>query len=110
MDKKSVEERVKTRLPEAGAEIIKELVQTASDRLCIRLGEDSLPDAFKSICVDATVKLYRRLYYEGISSEGAANISTSFVADVLAEYERDIADWKRKKKDDSGAEGTLRFL
>jgi len=75
-------------------EVLKDYIQIISDRLCLRLGLDYLPQTFDSICVDATVKMVRRTYYEGISSEGAANISTSFVEDILAEYEQEIKDWK----------------
>lgn len=87
--------RVKTRLPElsdkANDELLNELVLTIKDRLLIRLGAgEQLPASFNSICVDATIKLYRRMYYEGISSENGGNISTSFVEDILNEYQREI--------------------
>lgn len=86
--------RVKTRLPELSDEtnedLLKELTNTVKDRLLIRLGAGGLPAPFYSICVDATVKLYRRMYYEGISSENGGNLSTSFVEDILNEYQREI--------------------
>ena len=87
-------ERLKTRLPdtELTDEQLSEYLQTMSDRLCLRLGVDTLPTLFQSICVDATVKMVRRTYYEGISSEGVANISTSFVDNILAEYDDEIGD------------------
>lgn len=89
--------RLKTRLPDTqltDAQLA-EYLTTMSDRLCLRLGADTLPPLFGSICVDATVKMVRRTYYEGISSEGVANISTSFVDDILAEYAGEIDDWKK---------------
>ena len=82
-------ERVRKRIPyDEGVsdEVLMEYIDTVSDRLCLRLGVDILPRLFESICVDAVVKMHRRVYYEGISSEGTANITTSFVDNILAEY------------------------
>lgn len=105
-------ERVKNRISDAEAsdELLTELITTVTDRLCIRLGESTLPDVFASICVDAVVKMYRRMYYEGISSEGVANISTSFVEDILAEYAQEIGEWRLSKSNSSGSGRTVRFL
>lgn len=88
--------RLRVRLPDTQLTDpqLRELLQTISDRLCLRLGEDTLPPLFYSICIDATVKMVRRIYYEGISSEGAANISTSFVDNVLSEYADEISDYR----------------
>lgn len=89
-------ERVKTRIPEdtVSYDLLEEYIQTVSDRLCLRLGTNELPTVFESICTDAVVKMVRRTYYEGISSEGVANISTSFVENILGEYAQEIEDWK----------------
>ena len=78
-------ERVRKRIPEdtVSDDDLQEYIDTMSDRLCLRLGLDILPRVFESICVDAAVKMYRRTYYEGISSEGAANMTTTFVDDIL---------------------------
>lgn len=70
----------------------------------------ALPNLFESICVDAVVKMYRRTYYEGISSEGAANISTTFVDDVLSEYAQEIGDWKTQQANVGGSGKVVRFL
>lgn len=88
--------RIRIRLPNTQLtnNQLEEYLETMSDRLCLRLGVDMLQPLFYSICVDATVKMVRRTYYEGISSEGAANISTSFVDDILLEYTEEIEDWK----------------
>lgn len=105
-------DRIRIRLdPEEVEEaVINELAVTVSDRICIRLGEDSLPDPFYSICVDAAVKMGRRIYYEGISSEGTANLSTSFVDDILSEYDNEIAAWKERKANAGGSGRVVRFL
>lgn len=105
-------DRVRLRLTGEQVEdaVLGEYVTTISDRLCIRLGETTLPATFQSICVDAVVKMYRRLYYEGISSEGSANLSTSFVDNVLAEYDSEISDWKLKKANSGSNDRVVRLL
>lgn len=87
-----------------------EMIQAVSDRLCIRLGEETLPAVFTSICVDAVVKMYRRIYYEGISTENNGSLSTAFVEDVLAEYAGEISDWKSRKANTSGSGRMVHFL
>ena len=107
-----IAERISNRMN--GEEIdytkMNELITIVSDRLCIRLGETQLPDAFRSICADASVKMYRRLYYEGITTEGTEGISTSFVSDVLSEYNDEISSWKEQKSNTSGSGRVVRFL
>lgn len=104
--------RLKLRLPEQklNDEQLQEYITTVSDRLCLRLGADSLPPLFNSVCVDATVKMIRRIYYEGVSSEGVANISTSFVDDILAEYADEISDWKNTQAESGNNKKVVSFL
>ena len=75
--------------------VMTELAQTILDRLCLRLGvtEATFPTLFQSIAVDATVKAWRRRYFEGLSSEGTVNLTSSFVSDILHEYDAEINDW-----------------
>lgn len=91
--------RIQLRIDEADMNIDKlnELLQTVNDRLCIQLTVKTLPKPFESICVDATVKMYRRMYFEGISTESATNLSTTFVNDVLAEYSSEITAYLESK-------------
>ena len=105
-------QRLLIRLPDTqlANEQLTEYLQTMSDRLCLRLGVETLPAIFASICVDATVKMVRRTYYEGISSEGVANISTSFVDDILAEYAGEIGDWKNAQADAGNSKKVVTFL
>ena len=101
--------RLKIRLPDTqltDAQLT-EYLTTMSDRLCLRLGADTLPPLFNSICVDATVKMVRRTYYEGISSEGVANISTSFVDDILDEYADEIARYRDQQANGAGGSGKV---
>ena len=103
--------RLKTRLPntELTDNDLLEYLSTVSDRLCLRLGAEELPPLFGSVCVDATVKMIRRIYYEGISSEGVANISTSFVDDILAEYASEIGDWKTTQAESGNGSTVVNF-
>lgn len=71
---------------------------TVSDRLCIRLGTDKLPENFYTICADAVVKMHRRFCYEGISSENDGGITVSFADSVLSEYEKEISDYVSAKR------------
>lgn len=105
-------QRLLVRLPDTQLtnEQLTEYLQTMSDRLCLRLGVETLPAIFESICVDATVKMVRRTYYEGISSEGVANISTSFVDNILAEYAGEIGDWKSAQADAGKSKKVVTFL
>ena len=75
--------------------IMEEIVQTVTDRLCLRLGvsENTFPSSFVSIVAEASVKVWRRRYYEGIETEKVENLSTTFIADVLAEYQPEIDKW-----------------
>lgn len=76
-------------------------------RLCLRLGTDSLPQQFIQIAVEACIKLFRRYYYEGISSENDGGLSVSFVEDILSEYSADISAYKVREGTNGG---TVRFL
>lgn len=105
-------ERVRCRIPEVevSGDTLDEYIRIVSDRLCLRLGVDILPALFESICVDAVIKMHRRAYYEGITSEGAANISTSFVDDVLSEYADEITLYRERQSNSSGSGKVVHFL
>lgn len=106
-----IAERVIMRLGNENADpvIIQDYTKIITDRLCLRLGEDTLPVQFEGIAADATVKLYRRAMFEGISSEGTDGLSTSFVEDILAEYDAEITAYKEAKEKRDG-DRTLFFL
>lgn len=94
---KDIEARVWVRLGETptaqDAAAMADLVRTIEDRICLRIGAVRCPDALASIVTDAAVKAWRRRYYEGITSESAGDISTSFVDDILSEYEQEISGY-----------------
>ena len=103
--------RVKVRLTgDEGApadEELKEVVRGVSDRLCMLLRTEELPTLAESIAVDAAVKVVRRKFYEGVSSESegqAGSLSTGFFEQVLGEYAVEIAGLR----DMLAADGELR--
>ena len=44
--------------------------------------------------MDAVVKMHRRFFYEGVSSENDGGISVSYADDVLSEYAQEIEEYK----------------
>jgi hypothetical protein len=95
--------------------VITELVQTVFDRLCIRLGVTTanFPAVFASVAVDATIKAWRRRYFEGLSSEGTVSLTSSFFEDILNEYNDEISDWLASasaKEAESSVRRGVRFI
>lgn len=111
---KSIAERARVRLLDDSVtdDMLSEYAQTATDRICLRLGVDEVPKLFESIAVDVIVKMHRRSFYEGISSESADTLSTSFVDDLLNEYNEEFQSYKdrMKNEDDSGSLKVVTFL
>lgn len=107
-------DRVITRLPEEGEvdnRLLDELIETAKDRICLILDEEELPFKFESICVDVVVKMYRKKFYEGISSEGIDSLNTTFVNNVLGEYSEEFRLYlDRKEKREEQDKKKVRFL
>ncbi|WP_272075877.1 hypothetical protein ABNG39_11535 [Streptococcus dysgalactiae] len=92
--------RVKIRLSDetnVNPLLFSELVQTAIDRINLKVGDVVFNPIFNSIAVDVVVKMYRRMYFEGIETENADTISTKFVADILAEYGDELASYKKDR-------------
>ena len=89
----TVLERVKVRIPEAKSDILEELVASATDRILLRIGKDELPAKLETIAVEIVTKMYRKMYYEGITSESADTLTVSFVENIFAEYEEEFKRW-----------------
>lgn len=108
--------RVQTRLGNEPYDegVLADIVQTVTDRLSLRLGlsePDTLPALLYSVGVDASIKAFRRRYYEGIKSETEGGLSTSFVEDILDEYASEIKGYiASAKPEDLGGTGVVRFL
>lgn len=107
----SLLERAETRLArelqhdpdQLRASILREICDLAETRICLRVRTQTLPEILEPIAADIVVKLWRRLSYEGISSEGADKISTSFVEDILAEYEPDLQAYQDAMDQETGS-------
>lgn len=89
----AVLERVKVRIPEAKEGVLEELVTSATDRILLRIGKDELPAKLETIAVEIVTKMYRKMYYEGITSESADTLTVSFVENIFAEYEEEFKRW-----------------
>lgn len=92
--------------------VMGEISQTVLDRICIRLGisnEQEFPALFYGVCAEASVKAYRRRYYEGIQSESASGVfSDTFVEDILSEYEKEFETYRNGN--DVGSSKRVHFL
>lgn len=96
-------DRVKLRLPEeTNDQILGEFIQTAIDRINLRVKQTIFPTSLESILVEIVVKMYRRKYYEGISSESADTLNVSFYEDIFAEYEGEFNNWVKMNDEDTG--------
>ena len=89
----TVLERAKVRIPEAKEGVLEELVTSATDRILLRIGKDELPAKLETIAVEIVTKMYRKMYYEGITSESADTLTVSFVENIFAEYEEEFKRW-----------------
>ena len=89
----AVLERVKVRIPEAKEGVLEELIISATDRILLRIGKDELPAKLETIAVEIVTKMYRRMMYEGISSESADTLNVTFIDDIFAEYEEEFQRW-----------------
>lgn len=98
----AVLERVKVRIPEAKEGVLEELVTSATDRILLRIGKDELPAKLETIAVEIVTKMYRKMYYEGITSESADTLTVSFVEDIFAEYEEEFKRWMELDDDIEG--------
>lgn len=73
-------DRVRTRIPEIGSDLIYELETTALDRIKLRLGLTSeFPMELNSIAVEVICAMYNRSFREGIKTEGVDTFSITFV-------------------------------
>lgn len=86
-------DRVKVRIPEAKDNVLEELITSATDRILLRIGKDEFPIKLETVAVEIVTKMYRRMLYEGISSESADTLNVSFIEDIFAEYEEEFQRW-----------------
>lgn len=95
-------DRVKIRIPEAKDGVLAELIISATDRILLRIGKDELPQKLETIAVEIVTKMYRRMLYEGISSESADTLNVTFIDDIFAEYDEEFEKWLKRSDEDEG--------
>lgn len=78
-------------------ELVLELLNTAIDRINLRVGDTEFNPLFNSIAIDIAMKMYRRLYFEGIASEKADTLTTNFVENILDEYGSELDSYKKDR-------------
>lgn len=94
--------RVKIRIPEAKDGVLAELIISATDRILLRINKDELPQKLETIAVEIVTKMYRRMMYEGISSESADTLNVTFIDDIFAEYDEEFEKWLKRSDEDEG--------
>lgn len=104
---KSVKELINEEDTTISDERISHWCNTVESRLNLRLGTTDLPFEFKYIAIETCLELFRRYYYEGISSENDGGLSVSFVEDILNKYASEISAYKAKNGTGSGV---VKFL
>lgn len=95
-------DRVKIRIPEAKDGVLEELIISATDRILLRINKDELPQKLETIAVEIVAKMYRRMMYEGISSESADTLNVTFIDDIFAEYDEEFEKWLKRSDEDEG--------
>lgn len=100
----TVLERIQVRIPEANntPDLFNELIQTAIDRINLKVKQLEFPKQLESVLVEIVIKMYRRIYYEGISSESADTLNVSFFEDIFAEYEEEFDNWIKMNDEETG--------
>lgn len=93
---------------------LSEIVATLTDRVCMRVGVADLPERAGSLVVDATVKAVNRRFDEGVTSESegqTGSMSTTWVEDILGEYEAELAGLRDELASDAAStRQRVRFL
>lgn len=107
----TIQERVLIRKPDITSNLLTELETTATDRIKLRIGESTLPAELESIAVEVICAMHNRSYYEGIKQENVDTFSTTFVDDILKEYELEFDRYiENREKTANVNRGVLRFL
>lgn len=103
MDELEILEEVKRTIEIDDADLDKQLtdfIKRTIKQLKVRLGfVDEVPEALDYIVTDVTVKRFNRKGDEGMNSYSQEGQSINY-AELLKEFDEDIAAWLRKKRDD----------
>lgn len=109
----AINKRVIIREPELEKQeaVLSEYTKTAIDRIKLYVGLKEFPEEFNSIAVEVVLAMYRRKYHEGISTEGVDAFNTTFVNNLLSEYDREFNNYKASLKEEEDEKvGKLVFL
>lgn len=71
------------------------------ERLSLKLGTNSVPQALSYITFEVMQKRFNRIGNEGMQSYSQEGLSMSFPDSDFDEYEREINEWKNRSDEDS---------
>lgn len=84
------------------------ILEMAGKRLCILIGEKSVPKDLEYIVVEVSVVRYNRIGSEGLSSHSVEGESASFASDDFEPYKNEIQAYIDSKSEST--RGKLVFL
>ena len=108
-------ERLQVRIPEIDTDLATEFINTAKDRIKLRVGlkQTLFPAELESICVEVVHSMYNKhqMKHQGVESENVDVFSVKFINRLLDEYEAEFEEYRRLyKAEQDGSAGKLRFL
>lgn len=87
--------------------VIDNILFLVESRLCVKLEIETIPTELKYILIEVSISRYNLIGNEGMSSYSQEGESINF-ANIFAEYEEDIKNWKNKNGD--AGYGKFKFL
>lgn len=118
MSRETILERVKLRTDFENEALIKDFIQTVSDRIRLRLElplDQAMPKEMESVIAEVVKAMINRyeLNHEGVEDEKVDVFSMKFINDLLSPYAEDIALCKKalqKRLDKDYGKNVVRFL
>lgn len=106
--------RLKIRFPDLDETVANEFINTAQDRIKLRIGQfNNFPEELESICVEIVASMYNRhkMNHQGVESESVDVFSIKFVDKVLDEFKEDLYQYiQYAKVNEDQSYGKVRFL
>lgn len=108
--------RIKVRIPDIDDAIANELIQTAKDRISLRVGlksDTEFPKELESIVVEVVTAMYNRhqMNHAGVQEERIDVFSIKFVNNLLDQYKEELEEIKQKLADEEDStRRKVRFL
>ena len=84
------------------------LIGTISSRLCLLIGQNTVPDVLEYIVEEVTVRRYNQLSSEGFRNHSIEGESIEIRDNIFEEYKDDIKAWL-SAQEESGV-GRIKFL